>query len=65
MTALTNAADVRDNTEDRRFEIWVDGELTGFTTDVVTSVVIRLIRSVKSAGPVCSAAGLRSRHQMD
>jgi predicted GNAT family acetyltransferase len=35
MTTPTNATDVRDNTEDRRFEIWVDGELAGFTTYVL------------------------------
>jgi hypothetical protein len=34
------ATDVRDNTEDRRFEIWVDGELAGFTTYVLRSGVI-------------------------
>jgi uncharacterized protein len=40
MTAPTNAADVRDNAEDRRFEIWVDGELAGFTTYAPRSAVI-------------------------
>jgi predicted GNAT family acetyltransferase len=45
MTAPTNATDVRDNTDDRRFEVWVDGELAGFTTYVVRPGVISFLHT--------------------
>lgn len=45
MSAPTNAADVRDNAEDRRFEIWVDGELAGFTTYVLRPGVIAFLHT--------------------
>jgi len=45
VTAPTNAGSVRDNTEDRRFEIWVDGELAGFTTYALRSGVISFLHT--------------------
>jgi uncharacterized protein len=45
MTAPANAAAVRDNTNDRRFEVWVDGVLAGFTTYVLRSGVISFLHT--------------------
>jgi predicted GNAT family acetyltransferase len=45
VTLPANATDVRDNTADRRFEVWVDGELAGFTTYVVRSGVISFLHT--------------------
>ena len=46
MTAPANAAVVRDNPEERRFEVWAAaGELAGFTTYVLRSSVIALLHT--------------------
>ena len=45
MTTPANAAEVRDNAENRRFEIWVDGELAGFTTYVLRSGSISFLHT--------------------
>jgi predicted GNAT family acetyltransferase len=44
MTTPTNAV-VRDDAEDRRFEIWVDGELAGFTTYSLRSGFISFLHT--------------------
>jgi hypothetical protein len=41
MTTPANTTEVRDNSADRRFEIWADEELAGFTTYVFRSRSIR------------------------
>ena len=70
MTTPTNVTDVRDNTEDRRFEIWVDGELAGFTTYVLRSGVISFLHTEldpsfqgHGLGQELVAAALRSARQ--
>jgi|tagenome__1003787_1003787.scaffolds.fasta_scaffold20378820_2 uncharacterized protein len=70
MTTPTNVADIRDNTEDRRFEIWVDGELAGFTTYVLRSGVISFLHTEldsrfqgRGLGQQLIAAALRSARQ--
>jgi uncharacterized protein len=45
MTAPANPADVRDNTEQRRFEIRVDGDVAGFTTYVLRSKTISFLHT--------------------
>jgi len=70
MTTPTNTADVRDNTEDRRFEIWVDGEIAGFTTYVVRSGTISFLHTElepgfqgRGLGQELVGAALRSARQ--
>ena len=41
----SNATEVRDNAEDRQFEVWVDGELAGFTTYVLRPGVISFLHT--------------------
>ena len=67
MTTPTSATEVRDNTEDRRFEIWTYGELAGFTTYVLRSGVISFLHTEldprfqgRGLGEELVAAALRS-----
>lgn len=45
MSAPANSPVVSDNPYDRRFEVWVDGELAGFTTYVLRSGVISFLHT--------------------
>jgi uncharacterized protein len=70
MTASTTATDVRDNAENRQFEILVDGELAGLTTYVLRSAVISFLHAAldpsfqgQGLGQELAAAALRSRRQ--
>ena len=70
MTTPANAIDVRDNTEDRRFEIWVEGQLAGFTTYVLRPGFISFMHTEldpsfqgQGLGQELVAAALRSASQ--
>jgi uncharacterized protein len=70
MPAPTNATDVRDNAENRRFEIWLDGELAGFTTYRLRSGVISFLHTEvdprfqgRGLGQELIAEALRSARQ--
>jgi predicted GNAT family acetyltransferase len=70
MTTPANTAEVRDNTADRRFETWADGELAGFTTYVLRSRSISFLHTEleprfqgRGLGQELVAAALRSARE--
>jgi hypothetical protein len=70
MTTPANTTEVRDNSADRRFEIWADEELAGFTTYVLRSRSISFLHTEleprfqgRGLGQELVAAALRSARE--
>ena len=72
MTSPGDMADVRDNADERRFEIWVDGQLAGFTTYALRPGTISFLHTeidpsfqAHGLGQELVTAALRSARERD